>query len=352
MALGLFWATGALLLFLAVLCLDIMGFFSRKNRFPVDGRTVVITGGSQGLGRGLAKALARKGANVVIVARNSQKLEEALGYISGAAIKPEQRFHYISADVTRPEENNRILEEVTAWNNNQLPDIVWANAGSSIPTLFVDTPIDVLRAQMDINYFSAAYLAQATMKAWLRPTAGEKSASASSMLPRHFVITSSSAAFVGVAGYTPYSPAKAALRNLSDALRLELSYYNGAARRDASSRRPDISIHCLCPGTIASPGYKEENAIKHPITAILEDGDPVQSEDEAAAVSLKELEKGHYLIATNLLAKAMRAGAISGSPRNNWFVDTMFAWLSSILWLFIGPDMEGKVFRYGKKHGA
>jgi 3-dehydrosphinganine reductase len=39
---------------------------------------VVITGGSQGLGKGLGKLLAKKGANVVIVARDVKKLEAAL----------------------------------------------------------------------------------------------------------------------------------------------------------------------------------------------------------------------------------------------------------------------------------
>lgn len=38
MALGLYWATVCLCIFLAVLALDIMGFFTRKNHFEVDGR--------------------------------------------------------------------------------------------------------------------------------------------------------------------------------------------------------------------------------------------------------------------------------------------------------------------------
>jgi 3-dehydrosphinganine reductase len=42
----------------------------------------VITGGSQGMGRGLAKLLAQKGANIVIVARTQKKLDEALKYTS------------------------------------------------------------------------------------------------------------------------------------------------------------------------------------------------------------------------------------------------------------------------------
>ncbi|KAI6823563.1 hypothetical protein KC342_g12011 [Hortaea werneckii] len=49
-----------------------MGLFSRKNHFDVHGRTILLTGGSQGMGRGLAKLLAEKGANIVIVARNQQ----------------------------------------------------------------------------------------------------------------------------------------------------------------------------------------------------------------------------------------------------------------------------------------
>ncbi|KAL8918222.1 MAG: hypothetical protein Q9172_005515 [Xanthocarpia lactea] len=63
-----------------------MGIFPSKNQFPVDGRTVLVTGGSQGMGRSVARLLAQKGANVVIAARNVQRLEEALEHIaSGAA---------------------------------------------------------------------------------------------------------------------------------------------------------------------------------------------------------------------------------------------------------------------------
>ena len=53
-----------------------------RHRKLTNWQTVVVTGGSQGMGRGLAKLLAQKGANVVIVARNQQKLSEALEYIS------------------------------------------------------------------------------------------------------------------------------------------------------------------------------------------------------------------------------------------------------------------------------
>ena len=58
-----------------------MGLFRTGSRFPVKGRLVVITGGSQGMGLEVAKQLARKGANIAIVARNKDKLETALKQI-------------------------------------------------------------------------------------------------------------------------------------------------------------------------------------------------------------------------------------------------------------------------------
>lgn len=64
------------------LILAAMGLFPRKNHLVVAGRTVLITGGSQGMGRGLAKAFAQKGANVIIVARNVDKLKSAVEYIT------------------------------------------------------------------------------------------------------------------------------------------------------------------------------------------------------------------------------------------------------------------------------
>nr|POE47440.1 3-ketodihydrosphingosine reductase tsc10 [Quercus suber] len=353
MAIGLYWAVAASCAFVAWLALDIMGLFSGSNHF----KTIVITGGSQGMGRGLGKLLAQKGAHVVIVARNKKKLDEAVQYIAAAAKDPQtQRFHCISADVTKAEENVRIISEVTAWNHGNPPDIVWANAGAAEPQLFVDTPIDVLRSQMDINYFAAAYLAQATLKSWLQPASASTTKASSpsqTVLPRHFIMTSSSVCFVGVGGYAPYAPAKAAMRSLADTLRSEVNLYNGARRSDSATKpAADIKIHCVLPGTIKSRGLEHEEETKHPVTRILEEGDPVQTEDEVAAASVRGLEKGGFLITTQFLGHAMRAGALGGSPRNSRFIDTLFAWVVNLAWLFIGPDMESKVFKYGKDHGA
>lgn len=100
MALGIAWASALLVLFVSVFIIDKMGVFQSKNQFPVDGRvnfllllhseqaltqsiqTVLLTGGSDGMGKAVGILLAKKGANVVIVARNVEKLEAAIKEIS------------------------------------------------------------------------------------------------------------------------------------------------------------------------------------------------------------------------------------------------------------------------------
>lgn len=252
--------------------------------------------------------------------------------------------------MTIPEENIRIIEEVTKWNNDSPPDVVWANAGQAHPYLFVDTPLETSRSQMDMNYWAAAYLSHATLRSWLSPSA-EKLAK-----PRHLIMTSSVACYVGLAGYTPYAPAKAAMRSLADTLRSEMNMYNGARlNKNAapdSSPAAEVKVHVVVPGTIKSPGLVNEDKVKHEVTKILEEGDIAQTEDEVAAAAISRLEKGGYMITTQLLGDAMRAGGLSGSPRNNWIIDTIFGWIIHFVWLFIGPDMERKVWAYGKEKGA
>lgn len=266
-----------------------------------------------------------------------------------------QRFYTISADVTVAKENDRIIAETTSWNHGHAPDVVWANAGSSHPGLFLDTSEEIMRRQMDLNYWAANNLARSTLKQWTAPaTAASSNKDAG---PRHFVITASVACFIGVAGYSPYSPAKAALRSLADTLRSELNLYNGMRRsKDTAirSRAPekDIAIHFVAPATIESPGYENEERIKHQVTKELEKDDPKQSEDEVALAAVKGLEAGGFIVTTQFSAHAIRAAALGPSPRNNWLVDTLFSWLAVVIFLFITPDLESKVFEFGKKYGA
>lgn len=255
--------------------------------------------------------------------------------------------------MTLPEENERILAETTAWNSGFAPDVVWACAGSAHPGLFADTPIPLLRSQMDMNYWAAAYLSHSALNLFLGRRGPVKSQHANE--PRHIVMTSSVVALMGLAGYGPYCPAKAAMRNLADTLHNEVQLYNGARRRSGggAAQVPDreIKIHIVVPGTILSPGFEEEEKVKHPVTKVLEAADPKQTPDQVAAAALAGLDSGDFLIATQWLGKLMRIATLGGSPRDNIIVDTVGSWVTSIAMLFIMPDLHGKVFKYGKQNG-
>ncbi|KAL6718126.1 hypothetical protein ACLMJK_004213 [Lecanora helva] len=316
-----------------------MGVFQSKNRFPVDGRTVLLTGGSDGMGRSIAIQLAKKGANILIVARTVEKLEAALKEISSAAIRPSQQFHYISADLTDPNSAPRIMSETTAWNNNSPPDILFCCAGSTHPTLFADTPTHIFKEQMESNYFSSAYMAHAFLQPWLRQK--PNSSPPKPALAKHIVFTSSLIAFYPLVGYGPYSPSKTALRTLSDTLSQELLLYRSYV---------DIRTHTIFPGTIFTAAFENEQRLKPAVTKKLEESDGGQTADQVAASSMIGLERGEELVTTSgLMGYAMKVGMLGSSKRNGWgFTDTMLAWVVTIVMVIARRDMDGTVRKWGQ----
>lgn len=340
------FAAGAL----ALLSICMMSLFNFKNHFPVRGRTVVVTGGSQGLGLAVAQKLAAKGANVVIVAQNVDKLERAVASIKSAASDSAQRFLHLSFDLRSPTSASEILTQVTKWNQGEPPDIVWCCAGLSHPGFFADLDIETLRGQMDTVYWTCAYIAHATINLWTKQSESECKTKVD-RLPRHLIFTSSVVAFFPMAGYAAYTPAKAAMRALADSLQQEVAVYNGARQRgDASAPEADIKVHTIFPCGIASPGFENEEKIKPQLTIQLEKDDKPQKPEECAEASIKGLEAGEYLVSTMLLGTLLK-GAGMGTSLRSGVVDMFWAWLGSIVILFVGPDFVSKCKRWGKDNG-
>ncbi|KAL4742923.1 3-ketodihydrosphingosine reductase tsc10 [Aspergillus similis] len=348
-ALGISAVFGALFFYTLV---KMFGFLGRENQFVVEGRTVVITGGSEGMGKAVACQLAQKGANVVIVARTPQKLEEAIEAIKGSATNvSKQRFHHISADLTKPEECERIISEVTEWNDGMPPDIVWCCAGYCTPGYFVETSVQTLKDQMDTVYWTAANTAHAILRKWLVPI----NPSYQRPLPRrHLIFTCSTLAFVPIAGYAPYSPAKAAMRALSDTLCQEIEVYNGsrASKERARATPADVKIHTVFPMGILSPGFDNEQQIKPALTKQIESADKPQTPKEVARIAIEAIERGEYLITTMFVGDVMKGAALGPSPRNSWLRDTCTGWLSNLLFLGVVPDLRKQAFNWGAKNGV
>ncbi|KAI5276046.1 3-dehydrosphinganine reductase, partial [Ascosphaera acerosa] len=145
---------------------------------------------------------------------------------------------------------------------------------------------------MDTVYWTAAYTAHAALNRWLasattpQEAVGEEGANGGKSRnhrTRHIIFTSSTLAFTPVAGYAPYSPAKAAMRSLADTLNMEVEAYNGARRRGgqaAAAADADIKVHIVFPMGILSPGYENEQRTKPALTKKLEESDKPQPPEE------------------------------------------------------------------------
>lgn len=109
-----------------------------------EGKVAVITGAGGGIGRATAALLASRGARVVLAGRTRATLEAA-----AEALGPE-RCAVVQADVSRPEDNQRIIETATARFGGL--DVFIANAGIGPPTCSIaDLPVESFDEVMAVN---------------------------------------------------------------------------------------------------------------------------------------------------------------------------------------------------------
>lgn len=118
-------------------------------------RVAIVTGASMGLGKAVARELAREKARVVVSARNEQRLRAAAEEIrreTGAQVLA------IPADMTRPDEIRALVDQtVDRWGT---VEIAVANAGGPPGTRFESTTADELQRALHLNLVSTVNLAQ------------------------------------------------------------------------------------------------------------------------------------------------------------------------------------------------
>lgn len=93
------------------------------NPFSLEGKTILITGASSGIGRSTAVECSKMGAKVILTARNEERLKETLAQLEG------EGHSYILADMASTDELDRLVEQLPMVNG------VVNNAGYSIMQL-------------------------------------------------------------------------------------------------------------------------------------------------------------------------------------------------------------------------
>ncbi|HEK20529.1 MULTISPECIES: SDR family oxidoreductase [unclassified Mucilaginibacter] len=187
----------------------------------LKGKVVVITGASSGIGKALAYEFAKRGANLVLGARQFVTLCEITQDIEA---RYSNRAVAIQCDVTIDEDCKSLIKQAQLTFGKV--DILINNAGMSMRALFKDTEVSVLQKSMDVNFWGTVYCTKHALPEILK-TKGS------------IVAVSSIAGYKGLPGRTGYSASKFAMNGFMDALRIE-NLHTG------------VHIMVACPGFTAS----------------------------------------------------------------------------------------------------
>jgi len=170
-------------------------------------KTVLVTGGTDGLGRATAILLASEGYRVFAAGRNSQK-RAALEQFA-----EEHKFSLetLDLDVTSDESASRAIAEIERRAGRV--DVLVNNAGIAIAGVMEEVSLDDLRKQFETNVFGAVRMAQRVLPRMRERRCGR------------IINMSSIAGQVSNPLIGPYSGSKHALEAISDAMRLELASF-------------------------------------------------------------------------------------------------------------------------------
>lgn len=170
----------------------------------INGKRVLITGGSSGIGLAIAHALLAKGAKLVITGRRADTLAKAVQELQHTG----SPIYSVSADVATPEGRTATIKQAVGLLGGL--DILVNNAGGVRAGRLESTPEAELQAMIDVDLVAPILLTRAALPA-LR-------ASGEAMI----VNVASGIALIGVPFYATYAATKAGLARFGEALRREL----------------------------------------------------------------------------------------------------------------------------------
>jgi short-subunit dehydrogenase len=167
----------------------------------IQGKVVVITGGSDGIGKALVELYLNKGAKVATCARNYQKLYQLQSAHTG---KP---LFIHATDVSKEIDCKGFIDAVI--KEFGTIDILINNAGVSMRALVQDVDLDTIRRVMDINFWGTVYCTKFALDHIIKNKGT-------------IVGVSSIAGYRGLPGRSGYSASKYAVNGWLEALRTEL----------------------------------------------------------------------------------------------------------------------------------
>ncbi|WP_312554119.1 3-ketoacyl-ACP reductase [Empedobacter brevis] len=228
-------------------------------------KKALVTGGSRGLGKAVALALAKEGVHVAVTGRNKKLLEETVNEIKSFGVNADYSIFNVAEKIEVKMQLQRLIESFGAF------DILVNNAGIAAFGSFLEMPENDWEDIVRTNLFGPYYVSKAVIPSMIELGSGD------------IINVSSTAGLKGNAVTSAYSASKAGLIGLSESLMFEL-------------RKKNIRVTTLTPSTIASEMSKDVLKIT--------DGDPekvLQPEDFAQLiVDILKLDKRAMLASASL----------------------------------------------------
>ncbi|MDH6195877.1 3-oxoacyl-[acyl-carrier protein] reductase [Mycobacterium frederiksbergense] len=190
----------------------------------LQGRSAIVTGGSKGIGRGIAQTLANAGVNVLITGRNQADLDNAVAALADAS----GRVSALRADVTSPEDARTVVDAAVERHGGL--DIVCANAGIFPSGRLEDLTPEDIEHVLAVNFKGTVYITQAALPALTASGHG-----------RVIITSSITGPITGYPGWSHYGASKAA----------QLGFLRTAAMELAPKK---ITVNAVLPGNIVTEG--------------------------------------------------------------------------------------------------
>ena len=196
----------------------------------IAGHAVVVTGGTRGIGKGIASVFARNGARVLITGRDSDVARAAAEELDALASKPGE-VSFVQADVSNREDCRRMAAIATERLGGI--DVLCANAGIFPDSLLADMTEETLDQVLGINLKGTVFSVQACLPGLARSGRG-----------RVILTSSITGPITGYPGWTGYGASKAG----------QLGFMRTAAIELAPKA---ITINAVLPGNIATEGLDD-----------------------------------------------------------------------------------------------
>ena len=245
-----------------------------------NGKCAYITGGSSGIGLELAKLLVARGADLVLIARNVKKLEEAAALLAPLKRDPSRRILILSVDVS---DNGDVVKKMkAAVKKFGAPDLLVNSAGiNKWADRFENITFDMFDEVMKINLYGTRNMTHALLGA-MKERKG------------HVVILSSAAGIFGMFGYTAYATSKAALIGFADSLRYEL-------------KPAGMGVTLVCPPEVDTPMNDDEAKTLPPEGRAVKSLGGFLMPDTVAKDILRAVEKDRYLMVPGFTTRFLHA---------------------------------------------